>query len=123
MNQTLIADRLARKRKSFIVYQWEFSYGSLYGKTASYEDLRKHISSEDVNTRIFAIKHISPLILDLLTPEERADLAVLLKARLTDESQCQRDTEGDYRDESDDTTVADAARETLSKLEKDLEEK
>lgn len=113
-----IAHRLQERKIHFSPYQWEGGYNHLYDSIRSYSSLKKFLQEDDVNTKIFTMKEIAPLVTDLLTEEERRELLDILKHQLTDDRMCDIGGSTSYADNEDTLTVSRSARYALSELER-----
>lgn len=113
-----IVARLNERRVNFTPYQWEGGYNGLYDSVVSYDDLKRLILVNDANTKIFTMKHIVPLVADLLTGEERRDLSDILTRQLKDDRMCDIGLSTSYADDEDASTISSSARYAIGELEK-----
>lgn len=119
IERNAITHRLQERRTHFGPHQWEGGYNHLYDSIRLYSDLKMFLQNDDANTKIFIMKEIVPLVVDLLSEEERSQLSDILKRQLRDDRMCEIPSAGaSYADEEDTTTVSSSARYALNELER-----
>lgn len=97
--------------------QWEGRYERVYNSVESYIDIKNLILGADANTKIFAMRDIATLIIDLLSRDEKRDLYSVLKNQLSDNRMCDIGYPPTYADEADTITVSKASEAALKRLE------